>query len=107
VLHADLAQHVYRWRFASPVGRIRGSDGEEQARAIDTHPLGLGVTLRFLGRQPVILQPLVVSLYPGRIRMRSPPLWRHDGERIQRRAQRLTHQLDPIEGAYRLRARTD
>jgi hypothetical protein len=96
----DAAQHGDRGQVPHARGHSRPVQRVEQAEAVPADLDGVGVALRTGTGEAHVLDPAVVALVPlGRCDRAQPAGGRH-GDRVQRRAQRLAQQFEPVQVAH-------
>ena len=89
-------------RDLAPPGRGRRViDGREPPPAVVAERQRQGSACRWRGREPSLLGPPRLAVFPLRGTHGAHPCWDHDGKTIQGMPQRFAHHLDAVQGPHR------
>ncbi|QCX76974.1 hypothetical protein C9F11_16570 [Streptomyces sp. YIM 121038] len=97
LLNPGPAQDLDGGQLAQPHGRPGGVHVGQQAHAVPAGLLGQLGPLGLAGGQPVVLRPGGIPVEPGRISVGGQPVGGRSGECVERSAQGLDDELQPVQ----------
>lgn len=101
VLSPDLPQHIDLLEPGQVRRRVGGIEQGEQQHPVRTDALREREPLRIVLRQLVLLDPVAVARLPPGGKACGEPQRRRRGEGVQRTAQRLADEFEPVDVAHR------